>query len=645
MDQFLQLTVVGLIIGCVYALSATGLVVTYTTSGIFNFAHGAVGMIGAFTYWQLTVAWGWPTPLALIVVLLVLAPLFGAGIERALIRPLQGASVDITLVITLGLLLFLLGAANYIWNPVRNRVLPELLHQFKPVDIGGVNLTWGQLLIVVAALGVALALRFLFNSTRIGIAMRGVVDDPDLVAMTGASPARVQQLSWAIGASLAALAGILVTPSVGLTQVPLTLLVINGYAAALFGRLKSLPRTAVGALLLGLIVNYYPVYVSPHFPGGLQKVGTQLTGAVPMIFLAVLLLFIPAARLRTAATAGRVAPTVPGLRQSLVGGVGLVLVALALTAGLSSANLRIGSGVMVLALASLSLVLLTGYSGQTSLCILTFVGIGAFVMAKTDNVMGLVYGGLAAAALGALVAVATARLRGLYLALATFAVAKGMDEAFFGFNLGDGQALTVKRFRLPLVNTTSEGTFFVVTAVIFAVAAVGVLAVRRGRWGRQLTALNDSPAACATLGVNTTITKVVIFTVTAGMAGVAGGLFGSRQGIITPQDFTVLGSLALLLALRIGGINTITGALFGAFTIAMFPVLKEHIHGLPDNVQLDFLLTGLAALSIGRDPDGVGGQLSKLGARLRARGLLDSLDPPPVDAPSTRSEEAILVHT
>ncbi|MCU1596193.1 MAG: amino acid/amide transporter rane protein 2, family / amino acid/amide transporter, partial [Frankiales bacterium] len=603
-----------------------------------------IGMLGAFTYWQLTVSWGWPIWLALPTVLVVLAPLLGAGVERALIRPLHGASVDITLVVTLGLLLFMLGTADYVWDQGQSRVLPEFFASHKPLRIAGVNITIGQALIVVVAFAVAIGLRFLFSATRIGIAMRGVVDDPDLCAMAGASPARIQQLSWAIGASLAALAGILIAPKVGLSAVQLTLLVINGYAAALFGRLKSLPRTAVGALILGLIVNYYPVYVSPHLPKSWQETGTQLTGAVPMIFLAVLLLFIPAARLRTAATAGRVAPTVPGLRQSLVGGGGLVVLALGLAATLSASNLRIGSGVFILALASLSLVLLTGYSGQTSLCVLTFLGVGAFAMAHTNNVMGLVYGGLAAALLGMLVALATARLRGLYLALATFAFAKGMDEAFFGFHLGSGQALNVKRFRLPLVDTGSEGTFFVVTALIFAIAAIGILAVRRGRWGRQLTALNDSPAACATLGLNTTITKVVIFSVTAGMAGVAGGLFGARQGIITPQDFTVLGSLALLLALRIGGINTITGALFGAFTIAMFPVIKEHIHGLPDNVQLDFLLTGLAALSIGRDPDGIGGRVSKLGARLRARGLLDVLDPP-VTASAPRAEEAQLVHS
>jgi branched-chain amino acid transport system permease protein len=199
-EQLLQLTIVGLVTGCVYALSATGLVVTYTTSGIFNFAHGAIGMLGAFTYWQLTVSWGWPPLLALVVVLFVLAPLFGAGIERALIRPLHGASVDVTLVITLGVLLFLLGVANYIWDPAVSRVLPEFFAGSDPISLAGVNITYGQALIVVAAFAVALGLRFLFSATRIGIAMRGVVDDPDLCAMAGASPARIQQLSWAIGA-------------------------------------------------------------------------------------------------------------------------------------------------------------------------------------------------------------------------------------------------------------------------------------------------------------------------------------------------------------------------------------------------------------------------------------------------------------
>jgi branched-chain amino acid transport system permease protein len=640
MEAFLGLLVVGLVTGCVYALSATGLVVTYTTSGIFNFAHGAIGMIGAFTYWQLTEQWHWPKVIALVAVLLVLAPLLGAGIERVVIRPLHGATVDVTLVITLGLLLFLLGVANFIWDGNSSRVLPELFGDHD-VTVAGVNVTYAQLLIVVAAIAVAVGLRVLFSQTRIGIAMRGVVDDPDLCAMAGASPARIQQLSWAIGASLAALAGILIAPSAGLSATTLTLLVINGYAAALFGRLKSLPRTAVGGILLGILVQLYPVYVAPKL-GGLSTQADELTKAVPMIFLGVLLLFIPSGRLRTSSAAARVAPTVPGLRQSLVGAVGLIVFAVVLAGLLSSASLLVGSRIAILALALLSLVLLTGYSGQTSLSVLTFVGLGAFAMGTfvDRSPLGLLYGGLLAAAAGAVVALITARLRGLYLALATFAFAKGMDEGFFNFHLGQGGNLAVQRVKLPGMDTNSESTFFVLCVVVFAAAAVGILAVRRGRWGRQLTALNDSPAACATLGINTTITKVVVFTVSAGIAGVAGGLYGGMQGLVGFKDFAVLASLALLLALRVGGINTITGAMFGALVIGITPVLKEHLTFLPDKVQLDYLFTGLAAVSIGRDPDGLGGQVSKLGHWIRAqRGA------PPAATPSgvPDFEEARLV--
>lgn len=638
MTTFITFSVLAIVVGCIYALTATGLVVTYTTSGIFNFAHGAIGMIGAFTYWQLTVVWGWPALLALVAVLFVGAPLFGAVIERTLMRPLQGASVDLTLVVTLGLLLFLLGAANFIWPYSTPRRLPEFFHSLQPIRIGSLNLSYSQLLIVVVAIGVAFSLRVLFTKTRIGIAMRGVVDDPDLTAMTGASPARIQQLSWAISASLAALAGILLAPSAGLNSITLTLLVINGYAAALFGKLKSLPRTAAGAIILGFIVEFYPVYIEPNVPFA-SSTFMQLEKAVPMIFLFILLIFIPAGRLRTSTTAGRIAPTVPGLRQSIAGAGGLIVTALLLTVTLSSAHLVIGTRVAITGITLLSLVLLTGYSGQTSLCHLTFVGLGAYAMGTFSNgsILGVIYAVLLAAGAGAIVAVFTARLRGLYLALATFAFADGMDEGFFKFHLGIGGSLTVDRLHLPGISTSSTSAYFMVCSVLFAVTAVGVLAVRRGRFGRQLTALNDSPAACATLGVNTNITKVVIFSISAGLAGLAGALFGGVVGLVGPNDFAVLFSLSLLLSLRVFGINTITGALFGALSVNIFPSLNTLV---PVRVQLPFLLTGIAAVSIGRDPDGLGGQLSKLGAYLR--GLRRSTAA--VNAPALE-KEGHLVHS
>jgi branched-chain amino acid transport system permease protein len=634
MSAFLSYSIVGLVTGCIYALTATGLVVTYTTSGIFNFAHGAIGMMAAFSYWQLTIGWGWSPWIALPLVLLVGAPVFGGVVERVLIRPLRGAAADLSIVITLGLLLFLLGLANIAWKPTQARVLPPFLQSVSPVKIGGLTVTMNQVLIVIVAIAVALSLRVLFSQTRIGIAMRGVVDDPDLAAMAGASPAKVQQLSWALGAMLAALAGILLAPLVTLNIITLTLLVINGYAAALFGRLKSLPRTAIGGLLLGLVVSYAKGY----FPA--DGFLPRIQPALPMVFLLLMLILSPPARLRTATLSGSYVPHVPSLRESLVVGAGLIGVAVFLAHNLSTAHLLIAGRACTLAIALLSLVLLTGYGGLASLCQLTFVGLGAYVMGTWGS--GSLLGVLAAvgvtAAVGAAVALPTLRLRGLYLALATFAFATAMDSVFFEHQIGSGGSKAVPRLHLPGIPTQSDEAFFLVCAVAFVLCAVGVLAIRRGRWGRQLTALNDSPAACATLGVNTNITKLVVFAVSAGLAGLSGALFGGLRGGISPGDFTAIGSLALLLSLRIGGVSTTTGALFGASFVALFPTLQDHVPSIP---QLSYLLTGLAAVSAGRDPDGIGGQVSRLGERLRTRAA--GRQPERPDAPEGL-EEAVLVH-
>jgi branched-chain amino acid transport system permease protein len=635
MTTFLALTTLGIVVGCIYALTATGLVVTYNTSGIFNFAHGAIGMVAAFSYWQLTVAWGWPSLVALVAILLVGAPLFGALVERVLIRPLKGAAVDLSIVITLGLLLFLIGLANLAWKPTQSRVLPEFFDSAQPVSIGALEVSINQILIVVVALAVAGTLRLLFQRTRVGIAMRGVVDDPDLAAMAGVSPARIQQLSWALGSMLASLAGIMLAPLVNLNILTLTLLVINGYAAALFGRLKSLPRTAIGALVLGLAINYAIGYVPT---GGFLA---KIQPAIPMIFLFGILVFSPAARLRTATLAATYVPTVPGPRESILAAAGFVGLAVVLARTLSSANLIIGSRALILAITLLSLVLLTGYSGLTSLCHLSFVGLGAYAMGTWGggSLLGIVAAVVLAAIAGAAVALPTLRLRGLYLALATFAFATAMDTVFFNNELGEGGSLEVPRLDLPGVPTDSDASYFLLSAVAFALCALGVLAVRRGRFGRQLTALNDSPAACATLGVNTNVTKLVVFAVSAGLAGLSGALFGGLRGIVSPNDFAALGSLMLLLALRIGGVNTVVGALFGATAVALFPSIQDQFPQIP---QLAFLLTGLAAISIGRDPDGVGGQVSRLGERLRARGAART--PQQTEhAESTAREEAFVV--
>src|SRR5258708_17434994 len=201
MNTFLALTVVGIVDGCIYALTATGLVVTYITSGIFNIAHGAIGMLAAFAYWDLTVRYHWPVPLAMVVILFVLAPLLGALIDGVIMRRLHGRPVELTLMVTVGLMLLMIGLAQTRWNPGEARILP-LLFAGHHVKLFSVNVTYHQIVVVAAAALVALGLRLFLFRTRSGIALRAVVDAPELAALNRPRPARISDLGWSIGASL-----------------------------------------------------------------------------------------------------------------------------------------------------------------------------------------------------------------------------------------------------------------------------------------------------------------------------------------------------------------------------------------------------------------------------------------------------------
>ena len=109
MQQFFSYSVSGLGTAAVYAIAATGLVLTYTTTGIFNFSHGASSMLGAFTYWEMRFAWHWPAPVALIVCLGVFAPLFGVGLDLAVMRFLDRTSSTTKVVTTISLMIGTLG--------------------------------------------------------------------------------------------------------------------------------------------------------------------------------------------------------------------------------------------------------------------------------------------------------------------------------------------------------------------------------------------------------------------------------------------------------------------------------------------------------------------------------------------------------
>jgi branched-chain amino acid transport system permease protein len=609
--ELFSFTVIGIVTGSIYAVAASGLVLTYTTSGIFNFAHGAIGMFMAFTYWELRFNHNLPAPLAIFLVIFVFAPLLGALIERLLMRNLIGRATGTSLVVTIGLMVMLMGVAQSLWPP-QARQFPEFFAGHG-VQVGGVFVTVHQIVTILVALVVAGSFWYLLNRTRIGTAMRAVVDDRNLTSLNGASPARLSMLSWAFGSSLASIAGVLIAPVVNLEVLQLTLLIVIAFAAALVGKLKSLPMTFAGAMILGLLSAYleFPWLHTDKVPG--------LRGALPTIMLFVVLLLLPEERLRVGRLAAEKGPRTPNLIESVRGGAILVVAAVAISFVLSDADLvRVGQG-LALGIIMLSLVVLTGYGGQVSICQMTFVGMGAFAMARFGAggaPLGLLMALILAAPIGALVALPALRLQGLYLALATAAFGVLAENMLFprGWLFGSG-ARIVPRLKFLGLNFHGEQSNFILLAIAFALIAIFVLALRRGRFGRVVSAMRDSPSACTTLGLNLTMTKLGVFALSAAMAGLAGAFYGGLRGSAQTNDFLMFQSLPVLLMAVIGGVTTVSGALIGGLLLGILET-QEATGAL---AGLVFFITGAAAVSLGRNPNGIGFMLTQRFVALRER--------------------------
>ncbi len=623
MRDLLAFTIVGIVTGSIYAIAATGLVVTYTTSGVFNFAHGAIGMVAAFLYWQVKEDWGWGTGPALVLVLLVFAPLFGLVLERVLMRPLAGKPTGVSLVVTVGLLVLLYGIATRLWPGTEIRRTDEFLPDTR-FNVAGVSVSAHQVIVLLVTLAVAAGLRVVLFRSRAGVAMRAVVDNPELAELNGALPERVSQLAWVLGVMMAALAGVLIAPGRSYNHLFLTLLVVNGYAAAIFGRLRNLPMTFVGALILGVSEAYLIGY-SQRFSFGVGILGAggilaEILPVLTTVFLFAVIVLMPQSRLQVGRLAGAKVPHVPGLRTSVQRGAVFVAVAAAVSTLLSETKLFDASTGLVVAMVMLSLVVLIGYAGQISLCQYTFVGVGASVMGKyfaSGSLFGLLAATVVAAGFGALVALPALRLRDIYLALVTVAFALFGERLLFDHPkvFDRGATLTLGRPSVFGISLDSERAMFIFLSVCFAAMAILVLAVRRGAFGRRLAAMNDSPAACMTLGLNLIRTKVTVFALSAGMAGFAGGLFGMLRTSVSADDFVLLISLNTFLLAMIGGITTVSGALIGGMVL---PFLDPNLQGM---------FIGVGAIAVSRLPNGFAGILYGIPDRVRHPGAARQRSP------------------
>jgi branched-chain amino acid transport system permease protein len=283
--------------------------------------------------------------------------------------------------------------------------------------------------------------------------------------------------------------------------------------------------------------------------------------------------------------------------------------------------------VMVYALAILGLNLLTGFNGQFSLGHSAFYGIGAYTAAILMSHWDVPYfltlpaAGAVCFAVGFLFGLPALRLQGLYLALATFALAIAMPQILkfhlFESFTGGVQGLTIDKpdppFGLPI---DPDQWLYLFTLVVLVLMFVGAASLVRSRTGRAIMAIRDNPIAAAAMGINTALYKTLTFGVSALYTGVAGALGGIVVQFVAPDSFSFLLSVSFLVGLVIGGVGSIPGCLVGGLFVLYVPNVAESIStGLAGVIYGAILLLVIFVM-----PTGTAGFARAVRARLsRAR--------------------------
>lgn len=270
--------VAGLALGAIYALSGVGLVVLYRSTGVLNLAYGAIGALGAMLAWQLE-QMQYPEPVAWVAALLVATSL-SLAYGRLLAPYLAYREPVVKAVATLGFALMILGTANYFWYEAPRRLY--LFTDPMGFELLDVRITGTRALVFVATLVTTFGIAVFLKHTRIGLLMQALANKRELSSVLGVPVKRIETYAWLISGFLAGFTGLMFGDLVRPNPGALTFLVIPAIAAAIVGRLESLPMTLAGGLIIG-IAESMTTLIKPIAP---------YRSAAPFVVAAILLLWL-----------------------------------------------------------------------------------------------------------------------------------------------------------------------------------------------------------------------------------------------------------------------------------------------------------------------------------------------------------------
>jgi ABC-type branched-subunit amino acid transport system ATPase component/branched-subunit amino acid ABC-type transport system permease component len=558
MNQLLTFVVLGTGPGAIYGLIGIAIVAIHRGSSVINFAAGAMAMCSAYIYFTLEHNHGFPIWLAA-VVSVVAGAVLGLVVYQLALRPLEKESSLVQMIATLGVMIVLQQTASLIYGtdtqPVRS-VLPT-----SSLELGGVKVGADRVLMLVIAIVLTAALTTYYKQTRTGLASTALAESRLSVLTQGFSTVRLNTVTWTIGGSLAGVAGILIAPISGLSVTSLTLLVVDALAAALIGSMTSPWQTLGGAVIIGVAESLTTGYIS--FPGAAE--------AIPLIAITAVLIL----RGRHLPARGYVGLRLPAVGTGRIRVVPLVVVSVLLLVSVSTWITSAWTVAIMVsgitAILCLSVVVITGFTGQISLAQYAIGGLGGLIAAWTGVhwhlpfILALLAGGLGVIPVGVILAAISFRVRGRNLAVLTMAAAVIINVLIF--SQIDPMLLPSPSLFVSIDSIAHPRRYAVVVLVALILLSVGVARLRSSELGRRMLAVRANEVAAASLGINVSATKTWAFVISSFIAGIGGGLIIYENPFADFSSYDIFGSINLVVWSVIGGVGYVIGPLFSGFFV------------------------------------------------------------------------------
>ena len=584
MSIYVEFLLLGLGNGGVFAALAMALVVTYRSSGVLNFATGAQALYAAYTYsllrnGQLLVpipglgptinvgsSWAfWPA----LLVTLAISAVMGALAYLLVFRPLRNHRAVAKAVASIGLMGVLTAIVSYQVGSVVININP--IYPQNHVSVLGVNVPTDRLWLAATIIGLGVVLTLLFRFTRFGLATRASAETEVGALVSGLSPDRIALANWVISFVVSAIAGVLIAPLVPLEPGTYTLFIVPALAAAVVGRFHSLGWAITAGLGIGALesLSVYINGIHPDFPAG---AGELIPLVLVLVVLAVRGQTMPRRGTLLQVTLGR-APRPHWRLPTAVVGFAIGLAAIYFFTGNDRAALYTS---FITGVITLSLVVVTGYTGQISLAQLTFAGVSAYILSTFASSWGIpfpiapIMAALVAAVMGVVIGIPALRVRGLMLAVVTLTFAAGVEAIWFDNNSLDGGAsgLAIPTPRLFGMNLGigagkdfPRPAFGILCLVVLVAVALGISFLRTSRLGTAMLAVRADERSAAAAGINVVRIKLIGFALAAFIAGIGGSLLAYQLGNVTFEDFDAFLGLVLFSTVVVAGITSVSGGI------------------------------------------------------------------------------------